>query len=51
MNSPRDLNERRQRFMAMLQEAEGERDGFAHMDALAEELDAIIAEAIRAASP
>ncbi|WP_448190622.1 hypothetical protein [Azospirillum sp. sgz301742] len=45
------MNEQRKRFMAMLQEAEaeGERNGFVRIDALAEELDAVIAETTRAA--
>jgi hypothetical protein len=53
MNSSQNVSEQRKRFMAMLQEAEaeGERDGFIDVDALAAELDAVIAEAIRAAPP
>lgn len=53
MNSPQNVSEQRKRFMEMLQEAEaeGERDSFVDVDALAAELDIIIAEAIRVAPP
>ncbi|HYG87400.1 MAG TPA: type II toxin-antitoxin system ParD family antitoxin [Azospirillum sp.] len=44
-----DAETHRERFIAMLDEAEaeGERDGFVEIDALADELDRIIADAER----